>query len=704
MIDPNVTPVQIQIDDDRRLDWRLRLWIRGIDAADVEKLVRSSSGCKLKGPYRSFDPRYETFFFVHKPWGHKEYSVKDLAGEVFEASTDLSIPVRIITNQGIVLASNSAADSNDGSLSSADDNGVSLAETPSDIMEILAQASRNLEALRKKTDEVGYDENLEEQFSEMDEVLGAMKELSQSSDRDFEKSSWESGWDDDPDLSEDDRRYFHEQQLGRHIADRFAKIVAFFPPQGGLDLSLEELDIGERFVHEMLIDIRATKGRYLIEIDADQAYDLMRDAYFLHDDASFLLDDEATSDFMFSMALEKGDIQLAASVLRRSFAWLCRENITQILAKVMAVGDRKWALSILEKQDPRKLTIDNLYLMAEILQEEKRYTEAADTLRFIIERNDCGQRMMLDAGLYLYGLLDERLSASGEKKYQLLNLLLSKVDVADPEISSDVALLYEFRLQEAEKLGVAIQDPLRDLIEIAVLNEDIDDISRKLTKYIGSPVLPIPYQLDLIEMTQPLLKSDGSEVSNLYLGLDDQVSRNVFKDKDVDALVEYQERLYLADPVEYRRFSEYFGRQLAEFKRENMFKDNLIFEHEFSEPSLPEATIKGKKIAVVGGSKVLQDRLAKYLEDLGARVVSIMPSWERSMDQSGLNERIEGSSFVFVITSIISHSTYYLIRNYGERGRRDNLRHLNSRGYSGLIREIIDHLRADRQGPKLSEA
>jgi len=70
------------------------------------------------------------------------------------------------------------------------------------------------------------------------------------------------------------------------------------------------------------------------------------------------------------------------------------------------------------------------------------------------------------------------------------------------------------------------------------------------------------------------------------------------------------------------------------------------------------------KVAVVGGSRIYRERMEAELRRMGAgKVVCVAPSFEKTIDQATLKEKLLDVELVVQVTGYMKHAEHYMIRN-----------------------------------------
>lgn len=72
-----------------------RVWVSHADRSEAVRLLKAC-GWKYKGPMDSYDPNYEHYFFVYKPWGKNDLTPEDFAAVVAQTSRTLGIDVKFL--------------------------------------------------------------------------------------------------------------------------------------------------------------------------------------------------------------------------------------------------------------------------------------------------------------------------------------------------------------------------------------------------------------------------------------------------------------------------------------------------------------------------------------------------------------------------------------------------------------------------------
>ena len=125
----------------------------------------------------------------------------------------------------------------------------------------------------------------------------------------------------------------------------------------------------------------------------------------------------------------------------------------------------------------------------------------------------------------------------------------------------------------------------------------------------------------------------------------------------------------------------------------NNFYDLKVKIETYQQPEIKILDLSSKSLAFIGGYQEVRTRIIQDLcNDFNlTRFIEIPPSWERRMNLSNVRLRIRDAHFIFHLTAVNKHDSQNILRKIKHNISGKTIP-INSKGYSGALREILEYL------------
>lgn len=330
--------------------------------------------------------------------------------------------------------------------------------------------------------------------------------------------------------------------------------------------------------------------------------------------------------------------------------------------------------------------------LAEKLRDKAKTEEMLLTQEQIIDQLQQKQQEKVQISEQLHSELAEAQSRLEELHQDLSEEIEFVTKIQEQNVSNKEAYQQEIYFKE-----LAFKQAQEELIKTRIHNEKQKQLLDKLR--LNKNEIEQKYQAlneklesNIEKLQQELRKSKTELIEQENI----QEYLKLLEDENKQFSQEIENLKSKIDKLEKSKFDEQSRYKIleAEYRKYQQFYHDLKEKITvYREKEINRLDLSSKKIAFIGGDKRVIERIIKDLKsDFNLNKCSeIFPSWEKKMDLFSVKSKIINADFIFHFTARSKHDSQNILREL-KHNISGQIIQVNSDGYSGAIREILEYL------------